>query len=315
MKKYGIATVPFSADLDFDISYEDCFWKTFHLFAHSEFLKEDLKGQLIYDLIGAFVPRVLVTSSFRRLREAIHNRDGEVLFCQFRIENDWIVHCRNEIIKVRSASEELYVDYMKIGLKIANTFPNIRNVFICADEPSMPASKEQIKLDLLQTFGIRALFKTDFLGTSGDDFFRPNEHSLIDMALCVDGKNFVGTTRSTFSNMVALQRYSAEAHKEQSYIYNHMSLRLKRRVDNGAAASVDQAVPVSGKEIVIKDTHIAKLMENGAEHPVLLREGASLSFEDTVDYGEKIELQKPLFDERLQLTGNVILDKSHIVML
>ncbi|WP_143523971.1 hypothetical protein [Rhizobium rhizosphaerae] len=315
LRDHKVEIVPFSDAAEFDISYEDCFWKTFHLFESRAFLEDNDRGRLISGLVRSFVPRAIESAPFLRLNEAIHNRDGEILFCQFRIENDWIVHCANEIVKVRSPFEELYVDYMSIVFKIANTFPKVRNLFVCADELSMPISKNFLKENVWKTFGLRILFKSDFLGLDSSEYFRPNEQSLIDMALCMDGNDFVGTTRSTFSNMVSLQRYCSKPAVGRAFVYNHRSIFLKQRRDNGASAALEQAVEVNGRELIINESELARLVDGDVNRVLQLRQNAHFSFDSMVENGDFFEISNAKMDNYMSVPGVLFIRKNNAIIL
>ena len=137
--------------------------------------------------------------------------------------------------------------FPEIVRKICNTAPvNGRpGIYVVCDEAALPVPKEGIRGAIRREFGIDLFWKSDL---TQDELAKLSllDLSMLDFELCLAAESFVGLTRSTFSNMVALEKYSrTQVPVERHYVYNMLGSRLALRTDNGAfevpelAAAVD----------------------------------------------------------------------------
>jgi hypothetical protein len=61
---------------------------------------------------------------------------------------------------------------------------------------------------------------------------------LLDFELATSGKNYVGISRSTFSNMVTFEKYArTQKLVTTDYIYNNNLSELSLRTDNGGGVN------------------------------------------------------------------------------
>ncbi|WP_113596099.1 O-fucosyltransferase family protein [Novacetimonas cocois] len=312
-RRHAIGMVEYDEGNEFDESYEAFFWKTFHILESDPFSGPDGMRDIFVDLINIFMPKISGSDLFARLSEAIGNRVGEVASCQFRIERDWIVHCRNELSKTASDCDELYVGYDAILYKIRNTFPDLRNLFICVDEPAMPVVKDVIKKRSAE-YGIHSMFKSDFIGPSEYDALRPNERSLLDMELCINHSRFIGNTKSTFSNMVSVQRFCRNGTDDRDHIYNHRSMFLRRRLDRGVSISATNSVAFMDNEVLFRNGLI--LIDRDTNASLFdIRPGTRLVAQDITDGGDVLCLRNISFNGRDFHDGVFACAKEDVVRL
>jgi len=89
------------------------------------------------------------------------------------------------------------------------------------------------------------VFKSDFLSRAQMAALKPVNLSLLDFEMAMAAEVFVGTSRSTFSNLAALQKLCANANAPaRHFIYNRAGPSLWARTDLGCHAD-----PVAATEI------------------------------------------------------------------
>jgi hypothetical protein len=94
--------------------------------------------------------------------------------------------------------------------------------------------KAEIRQVCQSRFGMRLYWKSDFMAAEQIAALNPLERSIIDFELCLRAHNFVGLTRSTFSNLVTFQKFVQRQKRIiTDYIYNTDSAWLNQRTDNG----------------------------------------------------------------------------------
>ena len=137
-----------------------------------------------------------------------------------RIEKDWINDewVNNEQNKLnKSDSNELYMIDEDDLIDMYYDFSNKHDIFFTLGE-----KQEQIKNK----------FKNK--GINSEYFFNKDlEYEIngaINFTLCSMANKFIGTTRSTFSNLITLKRFLLK--NDNSYIYNY-SNKIRKRIDKG----------------------------------------------------------------------------------
>ena len=133
---------------------------------------------------------------------------------QIRIEDDWVAYSKakqNEI----GENEVLLIDLNNL-IDLYSKFTG-ENIFFTTGQ-----NHQHIK-NKFESNNINAEYFYD-------DRLEYEVNAAINFEICCRSKNFIGLTRSTFSNLVALKR--ALSNNDNSYIYNLNNTILKR-VDSG----------------------------------------------------------------------------------
>ena len=133
---------------------------------------------------------------------------------QIRIEDDWVAYSKakqNEI----GENEVLLIDLSNL-IDLYSDFSG-ENIFFTTGQ-----NHRYIK----NKFESNNIHSEYFY----DDRLEYEINAAINFEICCRSKNFIGLTRSTFSNLVALKR--ALNNNDNSYIYN-LNNKILRRVDSG----------------------------------------------------------------------------------
>ena len=111
-----------------------------------------------------------------------------------------------------------------------------------ADEPSMPATKEDIRGFALDRFRLKLVWKSDLINASS---FNPLDLSIIDFEIARASPRFVGLSFSTFANLLCLEKFTDQQTPVTGhFIYNHPGDIVIERRDNGLClGSADAAMP------------------------------------------------------------------------
>ena len=128
--------------------------------------------------------------------------DKKVSALQLRIERDWY-----EYLLKRSVTKELGLEDDKVSEDVALIFRKIRNtkqlddifsIWACCDEDDLTIDKDEIK-EIGKLYHLDILFKTDL----PKNIVLPKsrlKRSMVDYAICLGLDNYIGLSRSTFSN-------------------------------------------------------------------------------------------------------------------
>lgn len=189
------------------------------------------------------IPRIYKNPLFEKVRRNVFVELGIQTVAQFRIENDWKKHT-DFLQNHTEFKEKSYFSFYEIAEKITKTFNSSnRKIFIACNENDLIEGKLEIKECLLKDFGIDAYFKSDFVSNSDLDGINIIEKAIFDFELAVCAPYFVGTSASTFSNLVGFEKFCRQKEPITThYIYNTKNENLMMRTDNGAYSDAVQAI-------------------------------------------------------------------------
>lgn len=142
---------------------------------------------------------------------------GTVTALQLRIERDWREYLLRRFgQETITESEHLTADPKTILSKVVDSgLPT--TVWACCDETDLVESTDELK-QIGKELGVRLLFKSDL----PPELAYPERRilqSVIDFAVALAAPVYVGLTRSTFSNAIALHRRLGLITGDQ-YVYN-----------------------------------------------------------------------------------------------
>lgn len=158
---------------------------------------------------------------------------------QLRIERDWQEYAvrKGWVDGGSAAGCEVVLNHRRIFDKIAAT-PHIpKNIFVCCDEEDLPVSKEEIINDA-QTRGLNLIFKSTFK----TPFQSRLQKSVIDFGVCLKLETYIGTPRSTFSNILCMAKATSSAGHPDHYVFDAKANVVRRRSDCGRAGTAAHAI-------------------------------------------------------------------------
>ncbi|QRE73080.1 O-fucosyltransferase family protein [Methylobacterium aquaticum] len=217
-------------------------WEFFH-HAESHIARTAAAGALDGDSVlvrffRALVPVCRTAPDTSRLRDIVFDRLGIAHVVQMRIERDWHHHVQTRVDPEVGHNEDNRHSAESIARKLRATHPGgASKLYIVCDEAALVEGKDEIRRSLRETYDIEAFWKSDLLEIfqSGDATLL--ERSLVDFEIALAAEVFVGTSRSTFSGMAALERFAQTGHRGNHSIYNALGPKLARRHDTGAFRS------------------------------------------------------------------------------
>jgi len=223
-------------------------WDYFHLgnnyIPRAALLNELTAEGFTCDFLRSLVPISQSSALLQRVAEATYREKGIRLAAQLRIERDWPQHTAERLKPVVGDAEDNAPSFSDIIAKICKTLPdNAFQIYVVCDEAALPVPKDEIRNEIKQKFGIDLFWKSDFLTNDELAGLSLLELSMLDFEMSVDAELFVGLSRSTFSNMVALEKYArTRMPVEGHYIYNIVGPQLAPRKDNGAFSASGLAI-------------------------------------------------------------------------
>jgi hypothetical protein len=231
-------------------------WEYFSKFPELLLKVPDLGSlETILDAAASLRPRIVSSSDFIRVEDFVRRSLAIDTVVQLRIEADWREHSAN-VLERFVGSESFYFDFLRIMSKVGKSFPELRRVYVTADEKSMPAPKHEIRTACMNQLGIDLLWKSDLLPAAVVEDLTPLDLSLIDYEIARRCPRFVGTTRSTFANMLGVEMFAATRKAVRGhYIYDGPGDVLIERRDNGfmssphGAGSPTHAVGLLGADV------------------------------------------------------------------
>ncbi len=215
----------------------DYFHEAMNYIPRAALLGDLTPESFVCDFFRSLVPAVEHAGLAQRVINAAFGRQGIRLALQLRIETDWADHVAHRLGPAIAVVEDNGPTFPEIVRKICNTAQvNGRpGIYVVCDEAALPVPKEDIRGAIRREFGIDLFWKSDLIAQDELAKLSLLDLSMLDFDLCLAAELFVGLTRSTFSNMVALEKYSrTQAPVERHYIYNMLGPRLALRTDNGA---------------------------------------------------------------------------------
>ncbi len=186
----------------------------------------------------ALVPAARSAPDTSRLRDIVFDRLGIAHVVQMRIERDWDDHVRIRVDPEVGHNEDNRHSAESIVRKFRATYPGgTSKLYIVCDEAALVEGKETIRRSLRETYDIEAFWKSDLVETFQSGGVNLLERSLVDFEIALAAPFFVGTSRSTFSGMAALERFAQSGQVGNHGIYNALGPRLAVRHDKGAFRS------------------------------------------------------------------------------
>jgi hypothetical protein len=158
---------------------------------------------------------------------------------QLRVERDWIAYANERMRSYLVPDEVLLLDPIEILASAKSSLNGIERVYVCYDDRNVDFKFDALRESARDRLGVSLFSKRDF----GADFDLSNlDLSLIDFEVAATSKVFVGTTRSTFSNLAALTAYSKGITQRTDWVYNLSGGKLIERVDAGIKANPRDAI-------------------------------------------------------------------------
>jgi hypothetical protein len=196
------------------------------------------RHKILPDIVRDFLSslRALIRDSqlFQQIRKSVQLDKGVFVAAQFRIEKDWERHTIDYLRPRIPDPEDCLLSYDAIVEKILATFPDLRSLYVICDEAGCDVPKDVMRTVVYDRFSVELVWKSDFLGEFDRNLMTPLHLSLLDFEIAMDALCFVGLSRSTFSNMVTLQKHSVMKEDVMAhFIYNKAVPALVRRTDNG----------------------------------------------------------------------------------
>lgn len=188
------------------------------------------------DFLRAMEPRIMQSGLAGRLRDDVFSDRGVQVTLQLRVEIDWVRYTSASLVPSHSAIEEPELSFVTIIRKTREGLPvSEGGIFVTCDEAYLPFGKPVIRDVIKKELGVELIFKSDLLTTNERRGLSRLDLSLLDFEMAVAAPFYVGQSRSTFSNLVALERYArSRAPVTSHYIYNVKGRGLGLRTDNGA---------------------------------------------------------------------------------
>ncbi len=155
---------------------------------------------------------------------------------QLRVEKDWIHYAATRLAQRASSYELTSTDPMDILKRIVNSgvVEGDKAVYLCLDERNIDFDINDLKSWSQTSFNIELVLKSDLLRDRS--LLNSNANaSLVDFHVAALADIFVGTSRSTFSNLVALRAAIDSSPSRKDFIYNLQS-GVVARFDAGVEA-------------------------------------------------------------------------------
>lgn len=183
----------------------------------------------------ALVPRVRMSDDVLRLRDVVFDRLGVTHVVQMRIEPDWDFHVSHRLDPEVGHNEDNRHSAETILRKLRASVPDGRlKACVLCDEAALTVDKEQIRNLARDAYDVEITWKSDL----SQRFEARNSNfldlSLTDFEIALAARSFVGTSRSTFSGMAALEQFAQSGSPGRHSVYNMLGPMLVERRDTGA---------------------------------------------------------------------------------
>lgn len=237
-----------------------------HYVSHAGLLNELTADSFACDFFRSLVPTASASRLTARLADLAFRERGIRVAVQLRIEKEWAPHAARWFTPEVGTTEDNVLSHGEIIRKIRDTAIDIGSqIYVVCDEPGLPVPKAQIRDEIRDEFGVELIWKSDLLPAEELAQLSPLQLSMLDFEMCVAAESFVGLSRSSFSNMVALEKYARRrAPVERHYIYNVAGPSLASRHDNGAFA-VAQLAAATDPWATMHSFHRAHVFQSSGE--------------------------------------------------
>lgn len=183
---------------------------------------------------AAFI-NALYPHRFRSIIEQITSHQFEAVV-QLRVENDWVRYTESRLKERILSDEQILLDPFEIVSRYHERFPASHSIYICVDHNNISFDIQELKEYCSREFNLSISYKKDFV--DDEEILNSNlAMSVIDMQVAAGVDMFVGTSRSTFSNLACLMGSIRNISKRQDFIYNTRDGNLATRGDLGTFAS------------------------------------------------------------------------------
>lgn len=139
-------------------------------------------------------------------------------------------------------------------LRKVQSWPDLARtpIYVAGDEQTLPLDKEQIRHMARSGYGLELVWKTDLLSDDALAGRNMLDLSILDFETALAAGTFIGTSRSTFSNLISFEKFCRQrANIQSDLIHNGAASSLAARRDNGvecdpalAATSMLQRLPL-----------------------------------------------------------------------
>jgi hypothetical protein len=190
--------------------YETYFWQMYGIFETELFIgRESRREKFLKDFFNSLEPLVTRLPALQVIRRSVFESPVETVAVQFRVELDWQKHCAENLPKMAGPEEQRFVPFQGIMEKVKNALPGTKRIFAICDEAALPVKPAYLRDFCFVNYQIYLVFKSDFLSRAQMAALKPVNLSLLDFEMAMAAEVFVGTSRSTFSNLAALQKHFA----------------------------------------------------------------------------------------------------------
>lgn len=190
----------------------------------------------------ALLPKIKNSEIFNILTDEIFNKIKINLVVQLRIEKDWLEYSDITLAKSIGDKGDYAPTFLDILQKIKNTLPNQKYILATCNEAALTIPKDEIRKLVRDKFSMEVYWKSDFLIEEKLKKLNTLDLSMLDFELAIHSENYIGTTYSTFSNLVSFEKYSrTQSSVKNHFVYNANGNRLLNRHDNGAFSDVARA--------------------------------------------------------------------------
>lgn len=194
------------------------------------------------DFFRHLTPNIRYSMLFNKVHNSIFNDLAVDVVAQLRIEKDWSDYAP-VLQKLVGEKGDYNPSFMDIMGKIKKTLPGSQNIFAVCDEAALPVPKNIIRDQVKNSYRINLFWKSDFMSAGQLSKLTSLDSSIFDFQIALSARIFIGTSLSTFSNLVAFETYSRGMRfNYRHYLYNGLGDGLRLRADNGAFSDVDDAV-------------------------------------------------------------------------
>ncbi len=199
----------------------------------------------VFRVLRGLVPTLRHWRTILDLRRQVFVSLGIDTVAQFRIETDWVEYTNRDLRQRGTPGEEFNLSFLEILIKIRNSFPEMKRLYVTCNEGALPVAKEVIRTSARTMMGIEMFWKSDLLPAFLVRALKPIYQCMVDFEMALHAPRFIGLSLSTFSNHVALEKFVRQrVPVRDHFIYNAPGDRLLERTDNGLHVDPWQATMV-----------------------------------------------------------------------